>query len=151
MTGTPLQIIQWLYNADKDKQFEIKEHKEKRSLDQNAYCWKLINEIANRIRKSKEEVYFDMLKSYGQMSEISMLSSINPVGYFKYYDTVSKRIFNNNEFTIYRIYKGSSEYDTREMSIFIDGVVQEAQQLGIQTLTPNQLLELKSMEEKNDR
>ena len=146
MTGTPLQIMQWLYNADKDKQFDIKEHKEKRSLDQNAYCWKLINEIANRVRKSKEEVYFDMLKSYGQMSEISMLSSINPDGYFKYYDTVSKRIFNNNEFTIYRIYKGSSEYDTREMSIFIDGVVQEAQQLGIQTLTPNQLLELKSME-----
>lgn len=147
MTGNPLQIIQWLYNADKDKQFDIKEHREKRSLDQNAYCWKLINEIANRIKKSKEEVYFDMLKSYGQMSEISMLSSINPIGFFKYYDKVSKRVFNGNEFTIYRIYKGSSEYDTKEMSIFIDGVVQEAQQLGIQTLTPNQLLELKNMEE----
>jgi len=147
MTGTPLQIIQWLYNADKDKQFDIKEHKEKRSLDQNAYCWKLINEIANRVRKSKEEVYLDMLRSYGQMSEISMLSSINPIGYFKYYDVVSRRMFNNNEFIIYRIYKGSSEYDTKEMSIFIDGVVQEAQQLGIQTLTPNQIMELKNMEE----
>ena len=146
MTGTPLQIIGWLYNADKDKLFDINPKKEKRTLDQNAYCWKLINEIANRVRKSKEEVYLDMLRSYGQMSEISMLSSINPDGYFKYYDTVSRRIFNNNEFTIYRIYKGSSEYDTREMSIFIDGVVQEAQQLGIQVLTPNQLLELKSME-----
>lgn len=147
MTGTPLQIIQWLYNADKDKQFDIKEHKEKRSLDQNAYCWKLINEIANRVRKSKEEVYLDMLRSYGQMSEISMLSSINPIGYFKYYDVVSRRMFNNNEFIIYRIYKGSSEYDIKEMSIFIDGVVQEAQQLGIQTLTPNQIMELKNMEE----
>lgn len=147
MTGTPLQIIQWLYNADKDKQFDINPHKEKRTLDQNAYCWKLINEIANRVRKSKEEVYLDMLRSYGQMSEISMLSSIEPNGFFKYYDTVSRRMFNNNEFTIYRIYKGSSDYDTREMSIFIDGVVQEAQQLGIQTLTPSQLLELKSMED----
>jgi len=147
MTGTPLQIIQWLYAADRDKQFDIKEHKDKRSLDQNAYCWKLINEIANRVRKSKEEVYFDMLKSYGQMSEISMLSSINPIGYFKYYETVSKRMFNNNEFTIYRIYKGSSEYDTKEMSIFIDGVIQEAHQLGIQTLTPSQLAELKNMED----
>ena len=147
MTGTPIQIIQWLYNADKNKQFDIKEHKERRSLDQNAYCWKLINEIANRVRQSKEEVYLDMLRSYGQMSEISMLSSINPVGYFKYYDIVSRRMFNDNEFTIYRIYKGSSEYDTKEMSIFIDGVVQEAKQLGIQTLTPAQLLELKNMEE----
>ncbi len=147
MTGTPLQIIQWLYTADRDKQFDIKEHKEKRKLSQNNYAWQLINQIANILRKSKEEVYLDMLKSYGQMSEISMLSSINPIGYFKYYDTVSKRMFNNNEFTIYRIYKGSSEYDTKEMSIFIDGVVQEAKQLGIQTLTPSQLLELKNMEE----
>ena len=88
-----------------------------------------------------------MLKSYGQMSEISMLSSIDPIGYFKYYDIVSKRIFNGNEFTIYRLYKGSSEYDTKEMSIFIDGVIHEAQQLGIETLTPNQIIELKSMEE----
>lgn len=147
MTGNPLQIIQWLYTADRDKQFDIKEHKEKRKLSQNNYAWQLINQIANILRKSKEEVYLDMLKSYGQMSEISMLSSINPIGYFKYYDTVSKRMFNNNEFTIYRIYKGSSEYDTKEMSIFIDGVVQEAKQLGIQTLTPSQLLELKNMEE----
>jgi len=147
MTGTPIQIIQWLYNANKDKLFDIKEHKEKRSLDQNAYCWKLINEIANKIKKSKEEVYFDMLKSYGQMSEISMLSSINPSGFLKYYEVISKRIFNNNEFTIYRIYKGSSDYDTKEMSIFIDGVVQEAKQLDIEVLTPDQLKELKNMED----
>lgn len=147
MTGNSLQIIQWLYGFDKEKLFDIKEHKEKRKPSQNSYAWVLMNEIANRLRKSKEEVYFDMLKSYGQMSEISMLSSINPSGYFKYYDIVSKRIFNNNEFTIYRIYKGSSEYDTKEMSIFIDGVVQEAKQLGIPTLTPNELLELKNMEE----
>ena len=147
MTGNSLQIIQWLYGFDKEKLFDIKEHKEKRSLDQNAYCWKLNNEIANKLRKSKEEVYLDMLKSYGQMSEISMLSSINPTGFLKYYDIVSKRVFNGNEFTIYRIYKGSSEYDTGEMSIFIDGVVQEAQQLGITTLTPNEIMELKNMED----
>lgn len=146
MTGNPLQIIQWLYNFDKDKQFDIKEHKEKRSLDQNAYCWKLLNEVANKLRKPKEEVYFDMLKSYGQVSEISMLSSINPVGYLKYYEVVSKRIFNGNEFTIYRIYKGSSEFDTREMSIFIDGIVQEAQQLGIETLTPEEIIKLEIMQ-----
>ena len=146
MKGNPLQIIQWLYNQDKTKQFEIKEHYEKRSLNSNNYCWKLINEIANKLRKSKEEVYFDMLKSYGQVSEISMLSSINPRGYLKYYEVVSKRIFNNNEFTIYKIYKGSSEFDTREMSIFIDGIVQEAQQLGIETMTPEEIIKLEIMQ-----
>ena len=130
---------------------KIEKHKKNKTLDQNAYAWKLMNEIGNVLRKSKDEVYFEMLKSYGQISEISMLSSIDPSGYFKYYDISSKRLFNNKEFTIYRIYKGISEYDTREMSIFIDGVIQEAKQLGIQTLTPNQLLELKSMEDSNDK
>ena len=81
MIGTPLQIIQWLYGKEKDKQFEIKEKRKKRSLSQNSYAWQLITEIGNLIGKSKEEVYFEMLKAYGQVSEISMLSSIDPKGY----------------------------------------------------------------------
>ncbi len=38
MTGTCEKIIQWLFNQDREKLFDIKEHKEKRSLSQNAYC-----------------------------------------------------------------------------------------------------------------
>ena len=147
MIGNQLQIIQWLYNQDRDKIFEIKEHKEKRSLSQNNYAWKLITEIGNIIRKSKEEVYFDMLKHYGQSEIVSILSDVNPVGYFKYYEAIGTGMVNNKEFTHYKIYKGSSEFDSKEMSIFIDGVIQEAQQLGIQTLTPNQIMELKNMED----
>ena len=56
MIGTPLQLIGWLYNQDKDKRFTIKEYFEKRSRDQNSYAWKLITEIGNVLRKSKEEV-----------------------------------------------------------------------------------------------
>ena len=54
MIGKAKQISDWLWYQDKDKLFEIKEHKEKRSLSQNAYAWKLITEIGNAIRKSKE-------------------------------------------------------------------------------------------------
>ena len=43
------------------------------------------------------------------------------------------------------MFKGSSEYDTREMSIFIDGIVSEAQGLGIDTRTPEELAEMKSL------
>ena len=143
MIGTPIQLIQWLYNQNKDELYEIKEYKEKRSLSQNAYCWKLIMLIANTVRKSKEEVYMQMLKDYGQHEVVSILSSISPEGYFKYYEKIGTGSIKNKEFTHYKIYKGSSEYETKEMSIFIDGVVQEAQQLGIQTLTPNEILMLR--------
>ena len=145
MIGNAIQIIQWLYNQDKDKIFDIKEHKEKRSLNANNYAWKLITEIANVLRKSKEEVYLEMLKSYGQCEMISIVSSVDVKGYFKYYEEAGRSFLNGKEFTHYKIYKGSSEFNTKEMSILIDGIVQEAKQLGIETMTPSQLAELKSL------
>ena len=145
MTGNAIQIIQWLYNQDKDKRFDIKEHKEKRSLNANNYAWKLITEIANVLRKSKEEVYLEMLKSYGQCEMISIVSSIDVKGYFKYYEEAGRSFLNGKEFTHYKIYKGSSDFNTKEMSILIDGIVQEAKQLGIETMTPSQLAESKSL------
>jgi hypothetical protein len=142
MIGYPEEISKYLWELDKEKLYEIKEYKEKRSLSQNAYCWKLITEIANKLSKSKEEVYLEMLKSYGQSEVISMLSTIEPKGFFKYYEEIGTGIVNNKEFTHYKIFKGSSEYDSKEMSIFIDGVIQECTQLGIPTLTNE---EIKSM------
>lgn len=142
MIGNQQQIIQWLFNEDRDKIFEIKEYKEKRSLSQNAYAWKLITEIGNIIEKSKEEVYLDMLKHYGQSEVVSILSEVNPVGYFKYYEAIGTGTIKNKEFTHYKIYKGSSEFDSKEMSIFIDGIIQECKQLGIPTLTPDEIARL---------
>lgn len=146
MIGNAIQVIQWLYNQDKDKKFTIKEYKEKRSLDQNAYAWKLINEMGNVLRKSKEEVYLQMLRDYGQGEIVSILSSINPKGYFKYYEKIGTGKINDKEFTHYKIFKGSSEFDRKEMSIFIDGIVQECKQLGIETMTPDEIAALKFIE-----
>ncbi len=143
MTGNPLQIIQWLYNQEKDKIFEIKEYKQKRSLSQNAYAWKLINELANKMGISKEEMYMKMLKAYGQSEIISMLSTINPKGYFKYFEAIGTGIVNNKEFTHYKIYKGSSEYDTLEMKYLLDGIIQECENVGIPTLTQSEIERMK--------
>ena len=134
MIGTPEQLSQYLWQLDKEKRYEIKEYREKRSLNANSYAWKLITELGNVLRKSKEEVYLQMLKDYGQSEVVSMLSSINPNGYFKYYEKFGTGIVNDKEFTHYKIFKGSSEFDSREMSIFIDGIVQDCKEVGIQTL-----------------
>ena len=50
---------------------------------------------------------------------------------------------NGKEIIFYKIYGGSHTYDTREMSILIDGTVQEAKDLGIETMTPDQIEEMK--------
>lgn len=149
MVGNSQKIIQWLFEENEPaKEYEIKEYKPKRSLSQNAYCWELIGQIADNMRLSKEEVYLNMLQHYGQSEIVSVIAEANVKGYFKYFEKVGTGKVNGKEFAHYKVYKGSSEYDTREMSIFLDGVIQEAKNLGIQTLTPNELAQLTSLKEK---
>lgn len=138
MTGTPLELIAWL-TTQPDKVYEITEYHEKRSLSANAYAWVLINKIADVLRKSKEEVYFQMLKDYGQSEFVSVLSEIDVSGYFKYYEEYGKGHVEGREFTHYKVYKGSSEFDSKEMSILIDGIIQEAKALDIETRTPQEI------------
>jgi len=123
----------------------IEKRKKKRSLDSNAYAWSLIGKIADVLRASKEQIYLTMLQNYGQSTVISVLSSIEVKGFFKYYDEFGKGTVNGKEFTHYKVYKGSSEYDSREMAILIDGIVSEAQALNIQTLTPGEIAKLNQM------
>lgn len=125
--------------------FKIDKYKEKRSLNANAYCWKLLTEIANVLRSSKEEVYLTMLKRYGQRELISVQAHIPISEYIKYCDEAGEGKVNGKLFKHYYVYKGSSEYDTREMSVFIDGVVSEAKALNIQTDTPKQIAKMKAM------
>jgi hypothetical protein len=125
--------------------FKIDKYREKRSLNANNYAWKLLTEIGNVLRTSKEEVYLEMLKRYGQSEIISVLSHI-PIGeYVKYCEVAGESTLNGKLFKHYKVYKGSSEFDTREMSIFLDGVVSEAKEMGIPTETPDQIARLKSL------
>lgn len=124
---------------------KIDKYREKRSLNANAYAWLLIGKIADDRRISKEDVYFQMLKHYGQSAMVSIQAHIPFTSFVKYCEEVGESTLNGKDFKHYKVYKGSSEFDTREMSIFIDGIVSEAQELGINTKTPAQLAELKSL------
>ena len=131
---------------DKEKlSIEVKPYREKRSLNANAYAWVLIGKIADATRAGKDEVYLKCLKRYGQSDLISILSTVPVEHYLKYYEEAGRSTLNGKEFTHYRVYKGSSEFDTLEMTIFIDGVVSEAKELGISTETPEELARMKSM------
>lgn len=134
-TGKIEKFLPLIFRLDKDIVYDVKidKHREKRSLNANAYLWKLVTEIGNILNKSKEEVYLQMLIDYGQSEMVSILSEIEVKGYFKYYKLAGTSILNGKEFNHYKIYKGSSEYDTKEMSILLNGVVQEAKNLGIKT------------------
>lgn len=138
-----LKMVDELHDAKLS--VKIDKFREKRSLNANNYAWKLMTEIGNRTRQSKEDVYFLMLKRYGQSEMISVMAHI-PIGeYVKYCEEAGESTLNGKLFKHYRVYKGSSEFDTKEMSIFIDGVVSEAKDLGINTDTPEQIAKMKDL------
>ena len=145
MVGKADEVIKWLLNQDREKLFEIKPYRQKRSLNANSYAWVLINEIANRLRTSKDEVYLEMLKRYGQSKVISVLSEIDISRFVKYYEEIGKGHVEGKEFTHYRCFIGSSEYDSREMAILIDGIVDEAKELGIDTLPTTAVERMKAL------
>lgn len=126
---------------------EVKKQRKDRSLNANAYAWALMSEIADYLGLSKEEVYEDMLKKYGTTDTddngvslvISVLSNIDISKAGFHFAKIGTGKVGGKDFTHYRIVKGSSQYDTKEMSIFLNGVVEEAEGLGISTKNSEEL------------
>lgn len=132
----------------------IQKHRNKRSLDANAYAWVLMSKIATIQHTSKEEIYELMLKRYGFLYEdedgyivVTVKKSVD-MGKI---DGHWLRYKGNEIFTSYLMIKGSSEYDTAEMSHFIDGIVSECKDLGIETLTPDELERMKAAWHSNEK
>ena len=125
---------------------EVKQHRQKRSLDSNSYAWLLMNEIANVLRTSKDEVYLTMLKRYGQSAVVSVVETAADTfrKSVKYCEDIGEADMQGKHFIHIRVYMGSSEYDSRMMSIFIDGIVSECRDLNINTLTPDELANMNS-------
>lgn len=144
MKGTPKQLIPYIVNLPDDKVYEVKEYKRKRSLDANAYYWVLVNKIAEALRQTKEFVHLCMLKQYGETYAVLLPADKDITGLIKYYELESTIKRGNQLFNSYKAYLPSSEMNTRQMSILIDGVVSECHEMGIETMTPDELEEIKT-------
>ena len=143
MIGNAQAIIAWLFEQDKGKIFEIKEKKKKRSLTANSYYWSLLNQLASAMRMDNQECHFLMLRRYGQYEVVSIRSDMSLHGYFKYFEEIGKGKVNGKEFTHYKIYKGSSQMDSKEFAVLLDGVRSECEEIGIPTLTKTEVERLK--------
>ena len=125
-------------------EYEIVKATKKRSLNANAYAWQLITQIGNILRMSKEDVYLDMLKSYGQGGALSVEERFAEdfKRSYKYHESMGTSKLNGKTFEHFRFWVGSSQYNTQEMGVLIDGIVQEAKQLDIEILTPAEIARL---------
>lgn len=146
MIGTAEEIIHWLFEQPKGGLYEIKERKRKRTLTQNAYYWAMLNQLGRVLRIPTSELHFRMLKEHAPFEVVSVRSDIDVSGYFRYYETLGTGCANGQEFTHYRIYKGSSRMDSSEFSRLIDGAREECEAQGISVLTREEISRLKYVE-----
>lgn len=146
MIGTAQDIIKWLFDQDRDKVFEVKEHKEKRSLNANAYFHVLVGKIADCMKISHSEAHNNLIAEYGFLDEdlptVILDDEIewNKLQNIHLRPTSHTKVLDNGKlYRIYYVMRGSHTYDTREMSRLIQGTVDEAKALGIETLNPEEL------------
>ena len=145
MVGTVKELIPKMLQLDETKEYEVKEYKHKRSLNANAYYWVLVNKIADALNQSKEFIHLCMLKQYGQRYVVCVPYDTPIENLVKYYEQDGVRKQGDRLFKTYNVYLPSSEMNTYEMSKLIDGTVEEAQSMGIETMTPDELAHLKAM------
>lgn len=132
--------------TDRFYDVSIKEHREKRSLNANNYSWLLSDQLADALRISKEECHFLMLKRYGQKTVVSVIEEGIPIltKAVDYIEPCGESELNGKAFHHFKVWKGSHEFDTREMAIFVDGIVSECKEQGIPTETPDEIARLKA-------
>ena len=145
--------------SDKPFILSLDQQKKRRSLNANAYFHVLVGKIAEAQKPpiSKARAKNILLGRYGQReltdtgpllisvrSDIDMMEKEDlhcvPVGYGK---------VKNTEFTHYALVRGSHTYDNREMSILIDGTIEDAKELGVETLSPAEIERMKRLWNSN--
>lgn len=123
-------------------EYELKLIRKKRSLDSNAFCWKICTEIANVVGNTKEDVYRDAIGHVGvydilQFTEDEAMERFKAKWRTNGEGWLTKTLDKNKR--ILMAYYGSSSYDTKEMSVLVDFLVCQAKDLGIQVLTQEQI------------
>lgn len=130
----------------KEWEVEFKPVRRKRSLSANGYAWVLIDKLAKKLGLSKIDVYREHVRLYGTFQVIRMKTEAanrfreiwesNGIGYIA-------ELLNDalGEAEILA-YPGTSTYNTAEMARFIDGLVTECREQGIETMEPERLKSL---------
>ena len=134
-----------------DCDIEIKKHRNIRSKNANSYFHVLVNKIAAETGESDEEVKIRLITSYGTLERTKdgkymmfvLPQEADATDYYKYAVLYDQRTINGTVCNMWKVYKDSHKMDTKEMSRVIDGAVQEARELGIETTTPAELERMK--------
>lgn len=136
--------------TDKPLSVTVKEFRQKRSLSQNAYLWVLLDKLAAKLERSKEDIYKVYVRDYGVFEFLPIRNdaverfvsnwSKNGLGWFTE-DLGESKL---NGYTKLIAYYGSSTYNSKEMTRLIVAVIQDCEEQGIQTMPLSDIMLLQN-------
>ena len=160
LTGKAADIVTFLMQADREKIWDLTEHKERRSLSQNAYYWVLLGKVAQKSGVSSSVIHNQNLRDLGLVLRIndelvpvylpdddaSEKTALNAETYHLRPTSKTKIGKNDKVYRCYVMLRGSSTFNVDEMTALLDLMIQEAKAQGIETMTPAELEHMREIE-----
>lgn len=144
---TPKKALAFLENMKVGKKYVavLKQFFKKRSNDSNSYFWQLCDQIAEKLGRTKEDLYIEYIKEVGVFKDFHL--SRDEAATFRTawsmigtgWPTEEVDYQQDGDNLVIRAYYGSSKYNAKQMGRIIDRAVEDAKDLGIETLTPDEL------------
>lgn len=142
MIGNAHKIIKFLLGQKPEQEWRIEKHRKGRSLSQNALYWKVIGMLSAKTKEPVSVIHNRMLRDFGQMLYIDGQLATTYIpdtdeaeeqalrAETFHIKPTSKVLYGSNGKLLraYVILRGSSTYDTAEMTLLLDGLMQEARQ-----------------------
>lgn len=135
---------------DKPLTVTVKEYRQKRSLTQNSYLWVLLDKIAEKVNRSKEDIYKLYIKDFG-VFEVIPVKNEAADRFIKLWQArglgwVCEDLGESklNGYTRLMAFYGSSTYNTKEMARLIDAVVNDCKDMGIQAMSLSDIMLLQN-------
>lgn len=138
---------------DAEYELSIKKVGKRRSLNANAYFHLLVSEIAEKMNIGLDQCKVNMNIEYGTITKdedgkkigFMLPQNVDVNTLYKYTKWFDEREINGVKFNCFIVFKETHTLDSKEMARLIDGTVQEAKQLGIETATPDELARMKAL------
>lgn len=131
---------------DKPVRIEIKKASKHRSLSANNFAWALIDQIAETTGKTTTEVYQNAIREIGGISDyygvreeaVDVFTDLWIAGHLGRQVVIIPGSTKPGWVNV-RAWKGSSDFDTAQMARFIDSLIQDAENLGIPTISDKEV------------
>lgn len=140
------EISNWIFQRiyeklenDHEYVIDVLEKQKKRSLEQNALLWELLTQIDEKINGTRQpwDLYINAIKQTGAKTKVIYLENealdelkemcLDQDGFIRAVEPLGRV----DDLYSYRIYYGSSKFNTKEMSMLIETVLDMAQIAGI--------------------